>query len=55
MAATCYNAGAADGLWLGETIKPGEILPCDAGANGDTLGELAYNGEGTELLITTIN
>ena len=53
-AVSVYNAGNANGLWLGVTIKQGEQLSYDAGAQGDTLGAFAYDGTGTELVITTI-
>jgi hypothetical protein len=49
-----YNAGNNDGTWLGAVIKPGEQFNFDAGSNLDTLGAFAYDGTGTELVITTI-
>jgi len=49
-----YNAGAANGVLLGQTIKPGEILSFSAG-HVDTFGAIAYNGTGTELLITIVS
>lgn len=50
------NVGAADGTFLGTTIKIGEVLNFDAGAIGNyfTAGSIAYNGTGTELLIIYI-
>ena len=49
-----FNAGTANGTWLGAVIKPGEQLSYNAGAQGDTLGAFAYDGTGTELLISSI-
>lgn len=49
-----YNAGNANGTCLGITIKPGEQFSYDAGAQGDTLSAFAYDGTGTELVITTV-
>jgi hypothetical protein len=48
-----YNAGLVNGLWLGSVIKPGEQFSFEAGAQGDTLGAFAYDGTGTDLVITT--
>jgi len=48
-----YNAGLIDAAWLGAALKPGEQLSFEAGAQGDTLGAFAYDGTGTDLLITT--
>lgn len=48
------NTGAANGLVLGTTIKPGEVLTWSAGAQSDTLIAISYDGTGTELLITTV-
>lgn len=53
-AVSVYNAGNANGTWLGVTIKQGEQLSYDAGAQGDTLSAFAYDGTGTELVITSI-
>lgn len=47
------NVGGADGTVLGVTIKPGETVEFIAG-NYDTLSVIAFNGTGTELLITTV-
>ena len=49
-----FNSGAANGLWLGAVIKSGEQLSYSAGAQGDTLSAFAYDGTGTELVITTV-
>lgn len=46
-----YNAGNANGTWLGVSIKPGEQLSYSA-KQSDTLGAFAYDGTGTELVIT---
>jgi len=50
------NVGAADGDILGGTnnIKPGESLTFSADGLRDTLGAFAYDGTGTELVITTV-
>ena len=50
------NVGAADGTFLGTTIKTGESLNFDAGAIGNyfAAGSITYNGTGTELLIIYI-
>lgn len=51
-----YNAGAANGSILGVAgnIKPGESLTFSADGLRDTLAAFAYDGTGTELVITTI-
>jgi len=49
-----FNAGAANGLWLGVTIKPGEQLSYSADGQGDTLSAFSYDGTGTELVITSV-
>lgn len=48
-----FNAGLNDGTILGETIKPGETIPFDAGAlnNYYAAGTITYDGTGTELVI----
>ncbi len=48
------NVGSGNGLILGVTIKPGETLNFSAGAlnNSYAANTIAYNGTGTELLIT---
>lgn len=50
------NVGAANGTFLGTTIKTGETLNFDAGAIGNyfAASSIAYNGTGTELLIIYI-
>lgn len=48
-----YNAGNANGTVLGQTIKPGESFTWSTYAR-DTLAAVAYNGTGTELVITKI-
>lgn len=48
-----YNSGGANGTVLGSIIKPGESLSWSAGAVNNTLGIIAYDGTGTELVITT--
>lgn len=50
---TVANTGAANGLVLGEVIKPGESFTWSAGQN-DTLNAISYDGTGTELTITTV-
>lgn len=49
-----FNAGLANGTWLGSIIKPGEQFSYDAGAQGDLLTAFTYNGTGSELVITTL-
>lgn len=49
-----FNAGLANGSWLGVAIKPGEQLSYSADGQGDTLGAFAYDGTGTELVITSV-
>lgn len=50
---TIANTGAANGLALGSTVKPGESFTWSAGEN-DTLNAISYDGTGTELVITTV-
>lgn len=47
------NVGLANGLILGQTIKPGETLNFSAGSmnNYYAAGTITYNGNGTELVI----
>jgi len=47
------NVGSADGIALGETIKPGETFNFSAGSlnNYYAASTLSFNGTGTELLI----
>lgn len=49
------NAGSANGTVLGANLLPGEIVNFDAGSLKDTLGAIAYDGTGTDLLIITIS
>jgi hypothetical protein len=49
-----YNAGLANGVWLGAVIKPGEQFNYDAASIADTLKAFPYDGTGTELVITTV-
>jgi hypothetical protein len=48
-----FNSGSANGSWMGKTIKPGVVLSFVADER-DTLPSFAYDGTGTELLITTV-
>lgn len=48
-----YNAGMANGTVLGQTIKPGETLTWST-YPVDTLAAVAYDGTGTELVITKL-
>jgi hypothetical protein len=50
---TIYNGGAVNGLVLGAIIKPGESMTWGAELN-NTLSIIAYDGTGTELVITTV-
>ena len=46
------NVGLGNGTILGQTIKPGETINFDAGSSNNYYTGFAYNGTGTELLIT---
>ena len=46
------NVGLLNGILLGVSIKPGEIISFDAGSLNNTYGAVSYDGTGTELLIT---
>lgn len=48
-----FNAGLADGVFLGAVIRPGETFSYAAGAlnNIYTAGTISYDGTGTELII----
>ena len=48
-----FNAGLADGVFLGAVIRPGETFSYAAGALNNTYaaGTIAYDGTGTELII----
>jgi hypothetical protein len=48
------NVGAADGTVATVTLKAGETINFDAGAN-NTLTSIAYVATGTEFLIITIS
>lgn len=48
------NAGDANGVVLGATIKPGETLTWSADGVRDVLDAISYDGTGTELIITTV-
>ena len=48
------NVGTANGTVLGVTIKPDEVVTFRMPSGGLKLAAVAYNGTGTELLITTI-
>lgn len=50
---TISNVGGANGLVLGDIIKPGETLSWSAGDNNNTLTAISFDGTGTELLILT--
>lgn len=47
------NVGTANGVILGQTIKPGEVLNFSAGSmnNFYAANTITYNGNGTELII----
>jgi hypothetical protein len=47
------NNGAADATILGQTIPPGTSVAFNA-PNNDTLAAIAYNGTGTQLIITEV-
>lgn len=49
-----YNAGNADGVLLGATIKKGETIVLKVNNQKDTLGAISYDGTGTELVILTL-
>lgn len=52
--ASFYNAGGANATVLGASLLPGEQVSFSAGAEDDTLAVIAYDGTGTDLLITTV-
>lgn len=52
--ASFYNAGAANATVLGTTLKPGEQVSFSADGLRDVLGAIAYDGTGTDLLITSV-
>jgi hypothetical protein len=49
-----YNAGTADGTWLGSVIKQGEQFSYSADGENDVLGAFSYDALTTELVITTV-
>jgi hypothetical protein len=52
-----FNSGAANGIILGQVIKPGEILNFSAGGSYHKFasGSITYDATGTEMLITYIS
>jgi hypothetical protein len=48
------NVGTGNGIVLGATIKPGEIVNYDASAMNNYFDVITADGTGTELLITYI-
>ncbi len=54
-AVSVANVGTADGVVLGQTIKPGEILNFSADAVNNYFTSFTYNSTGTELIITFIS
>jgi hypothetical protein len=49
------NVGLANGLVLGTSISPGEIVNFSADALNNYFEEFDYDGTGTELLIIFVN
>lgn len=49
-----YNAGGVSATVLGALLLSGETVSFDAGSSLDTLPAIAYDGTGTDLLITSI-
>lgn len=49
-----YNSGLADATVLTVTVKPGETYTWSTSLKGETLAAVAYDGTGTELVITTL-
>lgn len=49
-----YNAGGANATVLGAVLKPGEQVSFSADGLRDTLAAIAYDGTGTDLLITSV-
>lgn len=47
------NTGAADGTFLGATLKTDEVLAFEAPA-GDTLNAMAYDATGTEFTVVIL-
>ncbi len=48
------NVGLADGTILGSIIRPGEVLSFSADALNNYFTTFAYDGTGTELIVTYI-
>lgn len=60
VAATFYsvsvaNVGSADGIVLGATIKPGEVLNFSADAINNYFNSFAYDATGTEFIIIYVS
>ncbi len=51
---TFYNAGAANATVLTTNLLPQEKLTIDGGGQGDFLGDVVYDGSGTDLVIVVI-
>ena len=49
-----FNSGVANGVIIGQSIRPGETLTWTAGGQSDTLSVMTYDGTGTELTIITV-
>jgi hypothetical protein len=52
--ASFYNAGDVNATVAGALLLAGEQVSFSAGGQGDTLGAIAYDATGTDLLITTV-
>lgn len=52
--AAIFNAGNANATVLGAILKPGESVSFSADGVRDALAAIAYDGTGTDLLITTV-
>jgi hypothetical protein len=48
------NVGSANGIVLGATLKPGEIINFDASSLNHYFNQFAYDATGTEFIITYI-
>jgi hypothetical protein len=49
------NVGSANGIVLGATLKPGEIINFDASSLNHYFNQFAYDATGTEFIITYIS
>jgi hypothetical protein len=49
-----YNTGEANGVFLGEVLKPGEALNYDSGVDTFPVSTFTWDATGTEFIITTI-